>query len=112
MMPCGALGFCSLALMAVVTVGVDAKSSVTGSQTEPQDKATKKPEEAPSGFDNKTNGFEEQSAFDHDREAFEETENIEEDGLGPVYKVPLLPIGPILTDGAEYKQASQIDLSP
>src|SRR5205823_11265601 len=86
MMLCGALGFCSsLALMAAVTVGVDAKSLVIGSQAEPQDKAAKKPEEAPTGFDNKTNGFEKlPSDFDKDREKFEEAEKIE-DGLGPVY---------------------------
>src|SRR5205823_7026683 len=38
----------------------------------------------PAGFDNKTNGFEEQAEFDDDKTAFEEVETIEK-GLGPVY---------------------------
>ena len=40
--------------------------------------------EAPAGFDNKTNGFESQAAFDADREVFEERDEIAK-GLGPVY---------------------------
>ncbi|NOT63385.1 MAG: c-type cytochrome [Acidobacteria bacterium] len=40
--------------------------------------------EAPTGFDNKTNGMSDQATFDHDREVFEERETAEE-GLGPVY---------------------------
>ncbi len=41
--------------------------------------------EAPTGFDNKTNGFiKDQAEFDKDRETFEEVETID-DGLGPVY---------------------------
>ena len=41
--------------------------------------------EAPTGFDNKTNGFiKDQAEFDKDRETFEEVEAIN-DGLGPVY---------------------------
>jgi CxxC motif-containing protein (DUF1111 family) len=60
-------------------------------------------DEAPTGFDNKTNGFEVQAAFDEDRKAFEEVETVApedvckenkegkyvkektEGGLGPVY---------------------------
>jgi CxxC motif-containing protein (DUF1111 family) len=42
------------------------------------------PEEAPTGFNNSTNGFEVQAAFDKDRQKFEEVEAIP-DGLGPVY---------------------------
>jgi CxxC motif-containing protein (DUF1111 family) len=42
------------------------------------------PEEAPAGFNNSTNGFEAQDAFDKDRQKFEEVEAIS-DGLGPVY---------------------------
>lgn len=41
--------------------------------------------EAPTGFDNQTNGFVTQAEFDAARETFEEVENIEEDGLGPVF---------------------------
>ncbi len=40
--------------------------------------------EAPSGFDNLTNGLTSQAQFDLDREIFDEFELIE-DGLGPVY---------------------------
>lgn len=40
--------------------------------------------DAPSGFDNLTNGFTNQATFDLDREVFEEFEVIA-DGLGPVY---------------------------
>jgi len=40
--------------------------------------------EAPAGFDNLTNGFEAQAAFDADRDGFAEQEQIA-DGLGPVY---------------------------
>ena len=42
------------------------------------------PPEAPTGFDDLTNGFVSQSQFDLDREIFEERETID-DGLGPVY---------------------------
>ena len=42
------------------------------------------PTEAPTGFDNQTNGFVLQSTFDADRATFEEREGIP-DGLGPVY---------------------------
>ena len=40
--------------------------------------------EAPTGFDNLTNGFTTQGQFDIDREGFEEREGID-DGLGPIY---------------------------
>ena len=40
--------------------------------------------EAPTGFDNTTNGFENQTKFDLDRAQFESREEIA-DGLGPVY---------------------------
>jgi CxxC motif-containing protein (DUF1111 family) len=41
-----------------------------------QPQAKDKPEEAPTGFNNSTNGFEDQAAFDNDRRAFEEVETI------------------------------------
>jgi CxxC motif-containing protein (DUF1111 family) len=81
---CGALGVCSMALLLAVSVGIDANKPASGSQAAPQDEATGKPEKAPTGFNNSTNGFEDQEAFDKDREAFEEVETIS-DGLGPVY---------------------------
>jgi CxxC motif-containing protein (DUF1111 family) len=40
--------------------------------------------DAPAAFDNQTNGFESQSLFNDDREAFEKRARVE-DGLGPVY---------------------------
>src|SRR5499427_5032611 len=40
--------------------------------------------DAPTGFDNSTNGFVDQRTFDADRASFEEVEAIE-DGLGPLY---------------------------
>src|SRR5262245_13721503 len=40
--------------------------------------------EAPTGFDNQTNGFVDQATHDADREVFEEREEIDE-GLGPLY---------------------------
>jgi CxxC motif-containing protein (DUF1111 family) len=40
--------------------------------------------EAPTGFDNQTNGFVDQATHDTDREVFEEREEIDE-GLGPLY---------------------------
>jgi CxxC motif-containing protein (DUF1111 family) len=40
--------------------------------------------EAPTGFDNLTNGLTDQAVFEADRRVFEESETIE-DGLGPVY---------------------------
>jgi CxxC motif-containing protein (DUF1111 family) len=40
--------------------------------------------EAPTGFDNQTNGLTDQATFEADRAVFEEIETIEE-GLGPVY---------------------------
>jgi hypothetical protein len=40
--------------------------------------------EAPTGFDNLTNGLMNQATFDADRAVFEELETIA-DGLGPVY---------------------------
>src|SRR5258708_2601013 len=49
-----------------------------------EDKAKDNPDEAPTGFNNSTNGFEGQDAFDKDRQKFEEIEAIS-DGLGPVY---------------------------
>ena len=80
----GAVGICSMALMLAVSVGVGANNPASGSQAASQDKARDKPEEAPTGFNNSTNGFEDQIAFDKDREKFEEVEAIS-DGLGPVY---------------------------
>src|SRR5262249_15977604 len=72
------------ALMLAVSVGVGPNNPANGSQAPPQHGATDTPEEAPTGFNNSTNGFEAEDAFDKDRQKFEEVEAIS-DGLGPVY---------------------------
>jgi CxxC motif-containing protein (DUF1111 family) len=73
-----------MALLLAVAVGADPNNPANGSQAAPQPEATDQPEEAPTGFNNSTNGFEDQAAFDKDRQKFEEVEAIS-DGLGPVY---------------------------
>jgi CxxC motif-containing protein (DUF1111 family) len=73
-----------MALMLAASVGVGPNHPANGSQVAPQPEATDKPEEAPTGFNNSTNGFEAQDALDRDRQKFEEVEAIS-DGLGPVY---------------------------
>src|SRR6516162_7337958 len=78
------LGIGSMALMLAVSVGVGPNNPASGSQAAPQQGAADTPEEAPTGFNNATNGFEAQDAFDKDRLKFEEVEAIS-DGLGPVY---------------------------
>jgi CxxC motif-containing protein (DUF1111 family) len=70
--------------MLAVSVGDDSNNRGHGSQVAPHHEATDRPEEAPTGFNNSTNGFEAQDAFDKDRQKFEEVEAIS-DGLGPVY---------------------------
>ena len=67
-----ALGICSMALMFAVSAGDDSYNRAHGSQAAPQHEATDAPEEAPTGFNNSTNGFEAQDAFDKDRQKFEE----------------------------------------
>ena len=79
-----ALGICSIALTLSVCRGVDDSSPPHGSQAAPADQAIANPGAAPTGFNNLTNGFEAQDAFDKDRQKFEEVEAIS-DGLGPVY---------------------------
>ena len=62
-------------LFVVATIGVaSARRTVIGQAVT----------EAPTGFDNQTNGMIDQVAFDAARESFEERDTIE-DGLGPVY---------------------------
>jgi CxxC motif-containing protein (DUF1111 family) len=74
-----------VAVLAVVSPGDDAPRapSKAGALTD-QETSASGSAEAPTGFDNQTNGFEEQKAFDKDRGTFEEVEAIK-DGLGPVY---------------------------
>ena len=80
----GALAISSIALVLCVLSGVGDCASARGSQSGPEDKAASNPDEAPTGFNNLTNGFEAQDAFDKDRQKFEEVEAIS-DGLGPGY---------------------------
>jgi CxxC motif-containing protein (DUF1111 family) len=70
--------------MLSVFSGVHNSTSASGSRAAPESKATNNPDEAPTGFNNSTNGFEGQDVFDKDRQKFEEVEAIS-DGLGPVY---------------------------
>ena len=89
----GALGILVLMLSLLAAVGdssLDPQLAGEGlergthSQAAPEDKAKRLPDEAPTGFNNSTNGVEPQDAFDRDRQKFEEIEAIS-DGLGPVY---------------------------
>jgi len=59
---------------------------VEGQDIEPRTSRTEatSASEAPTGFDNQTNGLTDQTTFDGDRDVFEERELIV-DGLGPVY---------------------------
>jgi CxxC motif-containing protein (DUF1111 family) len=70
--------------MLCLSSSIGNNSSAHGFQAAPEDKAGSPPDEAPTGFNNLTNGFEVQAAFDKDRGKFEEIEAIS-DGLGPVY---------------------------
>jgi CxxC motif-containing protein (DUF1111 family) len=79
-----ALGIGGMALMLAVAVAVGPDNLAHESQAAPQPEAADTPHEAPTGFNNSSNGFEAQDAFDKDKEKFEEVEEIA-DGLGPVY---------------------------
>jgi CxxC motif-containing protein (DUF1111 family) len=84
------LALCGVALAVAVSAGVDPAERPKPTSSAPEDKAAGKVEEAPAGFDNKTNGFitngviKSQPGFDADLKAFMEDEPIEK-GLGPVY---------------------------
>jgi len=53
-----ALGICGLALMLTMAVAVGPANPANESQAAPQPEATDTPHEAPTGFNNSTNGFE------------------------------------------------------
>jgi CxxC motif-containing protein (DUF1111 family) len=80
----GALGFCTVALILAVSAGMYPADRAKDATAAPEDGGSSTAAEAPAGFDNMTNSFEDQAAFDKDRATFEEVEKIE-DGLGPVY---------------------------
>src|SRR5262245_43150337 len=80
----GVVTICGIAAMLSVSAGVVDIGAANRSQAAPEDKATSTADEAPTGFNNTSNGFESQDAFDKDRQKFEEVEAIS-DGLGPVY---------------------------
>src|SRR5205823_11989903 len=61
----GCVGICAWAC----TIAASAAESRKSNSNQP-------PSEAPSGFDDLSNGFEEQQAFDKDRKTFEEVETI------------------------------------
>jgi CxxC motif-containing protein (DUF1111 family) len=79
-----AVGFCAMALLVAVSAAVSPGHRAKDAASAPEDGGSSTSAEAPTGFDNQTNGFEDQAAFDKDRTKFEEVEKIE-DGLGPVY---------------------------
>jgi len=78
----GAMAFCSMAMIVAVSAGMYPADRAGNAAAAPEDGSTAA--EAPAGFDNMTNSFEDQAAFDKDRAKFEEVEKLE-DGLGPVY---------------------------
>jgi CxxC motif-containing protein (DUF1111 family) len=80
----GAFVVCSTALVVAVAAGVHNADPANAYPPAPDEKGAVAPQEAAAAFDNQTNGFEDQAAFDKDRATFEEVETIEE-GLGPVY---------------------------
>jgi len=80
----GALGLCSMAMIVAVSAGMYPADRAGKAAVAPEDGGSSPAAEAPAAFDNLTNGFEDQAAFDKDRAKFEEVEKIE-DGLGPVY---------------------------
>jgi hypothetical protein len=67
-----ALGIGGLALIVAASAG---SGPAKNSPPVAEGKTAGKPAEAPTGFDNKTNGFEDQAGFDKDRESFEEVES-------------------------------------
>jgi CxxC motif-containing protein (DUF1111 family) len=77
------LGVCGVVLSAAVSTGGGPRSP-SKATPEARSPGAAASVEAPTGFDNKTNGFEDQAAFDADQKTFEEVEAIK-DGLGPVY---------------------------
>ncbi len=81
---CAIVSVCALALLTAVSAGDDAPGPRGAAAPAHREQSGSQSEEAPTGFDNKTNGFEDQAAFDKDRATFEEVETIA-DGLGPVY---------------------------
>ena len=87
----GALGLCTLGLVLAASACVHADDPADKSKAVPQEKAApkettaEKPREALTGFNNSTNGFEDQDAFDADQKTFEEVESVAPNGLGPVY---------------------------
>lgn len=78
------VGFCGLVFLTTVTTGKDEPGPSNTTPSARQEPVASNTEEAPTGFDNKTNGFELQPAYDKDQGKFQEVEAIS-DGLGPVY---------------------------
>ncbi len=78
------IGFCGLAFLATVSIGKDEPGPSNAIPSARQEPGASNTNEAPTGFDNKTNGFELQPEYDKDQGTFEEVETIKK-GLGPVY---------------------------
>ncbi len=79
------LGLCGWAWLAGASIGDDAPAPPKPVAPPPVSENGSNPVEAPAAFDDQTNGFEPQQAFEKDRDTFSETENIDVNGLGPVY---------------------------
>jgi CxxC motif-containing protein (DUF1111 family) len=73
-----------LLIIAVVCAVLLAFAAQLTPQTPSQQQAVAPPE-APTGFDDLSNGFAEAARRTHDQGFFEETEEITPDGLGPIY---------------------------
>jgi CxxC motif-containing protein (DUF1111 family) len=76
------LGLCAMLLMQ--PLGTSTSVNSQDIRPAPVQSPSRDATEAPTGFDNQTNGLTDQSTFEADREVFEEAETIEE-GLGPVF---------------------------
>ncbi len=75
------LKLCTLAcILALACLGLPPDQTLARAEVTSTETAT----EAPTGFDNLTNGVLDQATFDAVRETFEDTESIA-DGIGPVY---------------------------
>src|SRR5258706_1729470 len=68
--------FQHMAALACAVINIWMCSAGSPAAESPNSNPNDPAKEAPSGFDTLTNGFEEQEAFDRDREAFEEVETI------------------------------------
>ena len=74
----------TVAVAAESQVGRDTERTAGGGSGAVTSTSADAPVEAPTGFDNQTNGLVEQSVHEQNRAVFDETESVE-DGIGPVF---------------------------